>query len=227
MASSPRSSWKLFLPKIVLSSAPGQGHWRCCDCGSVSVHRRGGRRCQLLHRQERAECRVGSRQRGEVQSWMVGWQICRPAPTIKPLFSYWLWREPFSSESKQKHVDVLFVSVREKQFVSSFLRAWVCSPRWLKWEKIRCWVRGELVTSLFLTAKNVRLLWFVNGRVVCHWCHCDFFFFFFECVLPGVSVGVSHRCDFPECGLSGFSSLQRQALTHKAATPPQQGKLVS
>lgn len=54
----PHSSWKHFLPKIVLSSAFGQGHWRCCDCGSVSFHHRGGHGCQVLHKQERAGCRV-------------------------------------------------------------------------------------------------------------------------------------------------------------------------
>lgn len=49
----PHSSWKHFLPKIVLSSAFGQGHWRCCDWGLVSFHHRGGRRCQVLHGQEK------------------------------------------------------------------------------------------------------------------------------------------------------------------------------
>lgn len=53
----PHSSWKHFLPKIVLSSAFGQGHWRCCDCGSVSFHHRGGCGCQVLHGQEREGCR--------------------------------------------------------------------------------------------------------------------------------------------------------------------------
>lgn len=57
-----RSSWKHFLPKIVLSSASGQGHWRCSDCGSVTFYHRGGRGCQLLCAQER----VGSRGEGTV-----------------------------------------------------------------------------------------------------------------------------------------------------------------
>lgn len=169
----PHSSWKHFLPKIVLSCALGQGHWRCFgDCGSVSAHRRKGRGCQDLRRQEKAGHWARSRPGEDKLFCIPHWE------TQKLVFSLKLFVKLFKRQEKQKHDHLPAVSsLHVNQVTLFFLTTWGgnSSLRRRRWKRLSLTL-NRLVSVVCVTSTrtlfvNVTFFFCVNIHLYTfeHW----------------------------------------------------------